>query len=206
MSKVERRFVPIEAFELRVEGEGEARKFRGHAAVFGSRSVDLGGFVEEIEPGFFDPVMGDDVLGLFNHNSDFVLGRTSSGTMRIRQDSRGLSFEIDHPDTTVANDLEKNIRRRDIRGASFAFQVRQGGAEIAELEDGTILRVLKAGGAKRLFDVGPVTNPAYLDTDASIGQRSVEAWREERKSIARATDAEILRLAERKKFGLHRQA
>lgn len=206
MSNFERRFVPTESFELRVEGEGEARKFRGHAAVFGSRSVDLGGFVEEIEPGFFDPVMDDDVLGLFNHSVDFVLGRTSSGTMRLQQDSRGLAFEIDHPDTTLANDLEKNVRRRDIRGASFAFQIRQGGAEITELEDGTILRILKAGGAKRLFDVGPVTSPAYLDTDSSVAQRSVEAWRQERESLTRATDAEIARMAERKVFALHRRA
>lgn len=178
MSNLERRFLDLDHFELRVEGEGDEAKFKGHAAVFNSRSVDLGGFVEEIEPGFFDSVLAQDVRGLFNHEPNFILGRTGSGTMRIAQDARGLTFEIDHPGTTVANDLERSIRRGDVTGASFAFTVRRGFSEFRELEDGTLLRVLKKGGAKRLFDVGPVTFPAYEATDASVAQRSLDAWKD----------------------------
>ncbi len=46
-----------------------------------------------------------DVRALWNHNADCVLGRTTSGTLHLNIDARGLAYKIDPPATTLANDL-----------------------------------------------------------------------------------------------------
>src|SRR5262249_31979044 len=81
--------------------------------------------VEQIAPGAFDRALKDqdDVRALFNHNADYVLGRTASGTLRMTEDDKGLRYEADLPDTTVARDLAAMVERGDINGSSFAFAV-----------------------------------------------------------------------------------
>jgi hypothetical protein len=163
----------FELSEIRVEKrDDEAAKIIGHAAVFDQLSENLGGFREKIAAGAFAEALKEsDVRALFNHNPDFVLGRNRSGTLQLNEDARGLAIEIDPPDTQVARDLIVSMDRGDINQMSFGFTVEEDNWE--EDDDGRVVRtILKV---KRLFDVSPVTYPAYPQTDAAV--RSLENWK-----------------------------
>jgi hypothetical protein len=169
--EIERRTLDI---ELRVERrEDGPAKIVGHAAVFNSLSEDLGGFREQIAPGAFaDAVKTDDVRALWNHNPDYVLGRNRAKTLTLSEDSRGLKIEVDPPDTQFARDLMVSIERGDVSQMSFAFSVRANGQNWGKDDDGRVVRTLTN---VRLFDVSPVTYPAYAQTDVAV--RSMEAWK-----------------------------
>jgi uncharacterized protein len=173
----ERRFTPG-IVELRAAtGEGKAPIIGGHAAKFGTRSEDMGWadikFFEIIEPGFFDNVLGDDVRGLFNHDANKILGRTASKTCRIAQDSTGLAYEIDAAEEqSYTRDLIISLKRGDVSQSSFAFKIDREGQRWVE-EGDTITRYLLKGGARRLYDVSPVTYPAY--PAATSEARNLEA-------------------------------
>lgn len=161
-------------FDIRAQ-EGEASsQIDGIAAVYNRWSEDLGGFKEMIEPGFFEEVIKNDVRALWNHNPDLVLGRTRAGTLTLEDTERGLGVHIDPPDTQMGRDAVTLIKRRDVTQMSFAFSVkRPGGEEWSREKDGSIRRLLKKGGADRLYDVSPVTYPAYAQT--SVHARSMIA-------------------------------
>jgi len=145
--------------EIRVAGEG--RKISGHAAVFNKLSEDLGGFREKIAPGAFaSTITGADVRALFNHDPNYVLGRTKSGTLSLIEDAKGLAITIDPPETQWANDLIESVKRGDISQMSFGFR-----AVADEWDDGKKVRTLKE---VELFDVSVVTYPAYPQTDVKI--------------------------------------
>lgn len=176
MSEFEKRMLAAHACELRaVESEGAVPKIAGYAAVFKMRSETLGGFfVEEIAPGAFDDVMDQDVRGLFNHDPNYLLGRTKTGTLRLSLDSRGLAYEIDPPDTQTIRDLVLTpLLRGDMSGSSFGFRVAPGGDSWRE-EDGIAIRTIYR--IEQLRDVGPVAFPAY--PEAAAAQRSHDVWRQ----------------------------
>jgi len=157
---IERRAFPI---EFRVEGD-EQPKIRGYAAVFNKMSDVLGGFREKIAPGAFKKTLKEaDVRALFNHDPNFVLGRTSSGTLALREDDKGLFMEIDPPDTAPARDLMTLIERGDVDQASFAFRVVKDTWEHEESQTPT--RTLNE---VVLYDVSPVTYPAYPQTSVDV--------------------------------------
>lgn len=164
---IERRFTPG-LVELRADGDGKQARIGGYAAKFGTRSENMGwgdiDFREVIEPGFFDNVLGDDVRALFNHDANLILGRTLSKTARISQDATGLGYEADADEgQSYARDLIISLKRKDVTQSSFAFSVkREGGWRIVE-EGKIITRYLLKGGCARLYDVSPVTYPAYPD-------------------------------------------
>lgn len=163
---------------LRIERrEGKAPMLAGHAAVFNQLSENLGGFREQIKPGAFsDAVLADDVRALFNHDRNFVLGRSTSGTLRMREDDVGLAVEIDVPDTaSVRDQVLAPIERGDVSQMSIGFQVKPGGQDWAEDDEGRLIRTLTS---VRLFDVSPVTFAAYPQTDVAI--RSLDLWRSQR--------------------------
>lgn len=155
---------------MRVQPTEEGgRKIVGYAAVFNRRSQDLGGFVEVIRPGAFtEAIQTDDVRGLWNHDANFVLGRNKSGTLRLVEDDIGLRYEIDAPDTQTIRDLVMApMERGDVDQSSFGFMTV---SDEWRHEDGQLVReLIKCG----LFDVSPVTYPAYLDTKSAV--RSAEA-------------------------------
>ena len=152
----------------------ESPQIVGHAAVFNALSVDLGGWREQIEPGAFtQAIREDDVRALLNHSPDVVLGRNRAGTLSLEEDRTGLRVAIDPPDTQAARDLVVSIERGDITQMSFGFRVRPSGANWAETDDG-IIRTLTS---VSLFDVSPVTFPAYPDTDVVVAKRSLVDWR-----------------------------
>jgi len=170
VGKVERRIVS--SLELRARrdagGSDDDMVIAGHASVFDT-PADLGWFVETVKPGAFKrTIVDDDVRALFNHDPNFVLGRKSpdggavGDTLRLSEDSRGLYFEVDPPDTQWAIDLSKSIRRRDITQCSIGFYARSVDIRIV---NGVYHRDLTD---VQLFDVSPVTFPAFDSTDVSV--------------------------------------
>ena len=159
--------------ELRVEPQegGGLPVIEGHAAVFDSLSQDLGfifPFKERINRGAFKESLDrDDIRALFNHDPNYVLGRNRAGTLELKETVKGLLVRIHPPDTTWARDLTQSIQRGDVSQMSFGFIVEQ---ENWTVEDGQDIRTLER---VKLFDVSPVTFPAYVETD--VGVRSALA-------------------------------
>jgi len=151
-----------------MKAEEEERKITGYAALYNQRSEDLGGFIEVIEPGAFDEAIGkSDVRALINHNDNLVLARTASGTLTLSVDEKGLRYEFEVPNTTYGNDLLENVRAGNISQSSFAFSMGSGKEyeRWDEMEDGRLLRTIKR--VDELYDVSPVTYPAYKSTTVS---------------------------------------
>jgi hypothetical protein len=148
-------------------------KLVGYAAVFNSRSHDLGGFHEVIAPGAFDRSLTEnpDVFALVEHDANRVLARTTNGTLRIQPDSHGLRVEIDPADTSYARDLLALVKRGDVAGMSFRFRPFQGGDSM-DLRSNPPVRTLKS---VLLKEVSIVVNPAYPATEVSV--RALEAAR-----------------------------
>jgi len=160
----------------------------GYAAVF-DRETDIGGlFREVIRPGAFSTAItrGDDVRALFNHDPNLVLGRTKAGKLRLSQDERGLKYDISPPTATWAGDLRESIKRGDVSQSSFAFRVHQERWTSGHLP---LREVLEA----ELFDVSPVTYPAYAATTVSARADGIElagsAGGEGRSAITDSLDA-----------------
>ena len=178
---IERRYT-AGAVELRA-AEGEARRtVRGYAAVFGKRSDNLGGdayqVYEVIEPGAFDAVLQDDVRALFNHDANLILARSKggSGTLALGVDERGLWYEFEAPDTTAGRDLLVSLARGDVDQSSFAFTVDRDGQKWVEVtEAGKTIATRTIKKITRLYDVSPVTYPAYPDATAAL--RSLDEHR-----------------------------
>lgn len=155
---VERRFVDLQAT---ITG----RKLAGYGAVF-NETTDVGPYLERIAPTAFDAALaspGLDVRGLFNHNPDYLLARTTNGSLRLSTDSTGLQFELDLPDTSVGNDVRWNVESGLLTGCSFGFVADQ---QDWTQQDGRDLRTHISVG--RLFDVSVVTYPAYEGTSVSL--------------------------------------
>jgi HK97 family phage prohead protease len=164
--------------ELIVEQRADGRAaIIGYAAVYQRLSLDLGGFKEEILPGAFDRVLSrqrgkQDVVALFNHDSNIVLGRTSSGTLELTSDSKGLRYVVTPPVSRA--DVLELIARKDVAGSSFAFTVGKDGEAFRTGDGGQAIRQIRE--VSGLYDVGPVLTPAYPSTSASVAMRSYEAW------------------------------
>lgn len=170
--------------------DGDTTRIRGLAAAYGKWSLDLGGFREIIEPGAFDRVLsrkGLDVVAFFDHDGQ-PLGRTTSGTLRLSVDDRGLSYENDPPDTQLGRDVVTLIRRRDLFGSSFAFTVEPKGEVWTHDDKGKSTRTIKEFSG--LYDVSVVTHAAYGKA-TSVAVRALERWRAEN-----LTSAERRRIAE----------
>jgi HK97 family phage prohead protease len=166
--------------EVRVEdNEGEAPKIVGHAAVFNQEANIGGWFREKIAPGAFKRTLKeeDNVRGLWNHDANYVLGTTKSGTVSLSEDKQGLLSEITPPETQLIRDIVlEPMRRGDIDKMSFGFQVTA--EEWRDGEDGELdLRIIKEA---KLFDVSPVTFPAYEGTDVAV--RSHDAYKKTKDS------------------------
>src|SRR5574343_64153 len=143
------------AFELRND---DKPMLKGHAAVFEKLSENMGGMREKIAKGaFMKSISKDDVRALWNHNPDYVLGRNKAGTLRLSEDDKGLAIEIDPPDTQRARDLMVSIKRGDVTQMSFAF------SSVADSWDNE--KHVRTLTEVKLYDVSPVTYPAYPQTD-----------------------------------------
>lgn len=142
----------------------------GRAIVYNSRSENLGGFVEIIAPGAFKDSMNNDIRALIEHDPTKILGRTSAGTLRLIEDSKGILVEITPPNTRTAEELLESIERRDIQGMSFGFSVPQGGDDWNVEADPALRTVNQA----LLREVTITALPAYKETDVSVAKRALE--------------------------------
>jgi len=183
--EIERRIFDAGRLEIRRGASDKVQGIRGYAAKFNSLSEPMWGFREQIAPGAFDGVLNNDVRCFFNHDENLILGRTLAGTLRIVADDTGLSYEADLPDTQAARDLVISMERGDISQSSFAFRVAPNGDTWDENEDGVIIRTITKFG--RLYDVSPVSIPAY--PDATSGIRSMDAWKQARSAGIEAQTA-----------------
>lgn len=144
-------------------------KLSGYAAVFSSESSDLGGFREVVRPGAFQKSLasGKNIRALWQHNGDALLGTTAAGTLKLAEDSRGLRFELDLPDTSHGRDLGVLVARRDVAGASFGFVAKQDHWE--RRGDGWLREIVEAD----ISEITMTDTPAYRDT--SVALRSLRA-------------------------------
>ena len=165
--------------ETRAEQTEEGNQIiSGHASMYDIRSENLGGFYEYIEAGAFTPelIAKSDTRALINHDQNLILGRTTSGTLRLNADEKGLRYEFDVPETSYGKDLVVSMKRGDITQSSFAFTVADD--DWTTDEDGNNIRTIKK--IERLYDVSPVTYPAYPEAnDLIVAQRGLATYKEQ---------------------------
>lgn len=196
--------LPLLRIETRSEdGADESRWIVGYAAKFGVNSLDLGDFVERIDPNAFGIVAERrgrkrplETRALWNHDANFPLARYP-GTLRMNVDEIGLRYEFRVPDTTYGRDLAANIEAGIVRGSSFSFQIAPGG-EAWSVEDGRSIRTVTK--IDTLIDVGPVTFPAYPDADVSVAKRSFDSFLQRQAFVVAKHTACIDRIGEIKEF------
>lgn len=165
---VEFRKVSTGSLDVDTVDTDEPRRFRGYAAVFDSPSEPLP-FIETIRPGAFKRTLnsGHEVRMFLNHNSDFVLGSTRSGTITLHEDERGLLVEGILPETSYGRDLAVLMQRGDVHSMSFGFSIPRNGDAWSDDGQSRELREVI------LHEVSIVTGfPAYPATEATV--RSVD--------------------------------
>lgn len=151
--------------EIREAAEGQPTTLFGYAVVFDSIADISGYFNERVAHGAFtETLKNDPILALFAHDWSKVLGKTSSGTLRLREDDKGLAFEIDIPDTSIGRDLAVSVRRGDIDSCSFGFEALEESWDNAQN-----LRTIEKA---KLYEITITANPAYGET--SVSARSAE--------------------------------
>lgn len=144
----------------------------GYAAVFDQETVIGDFFREVVDRSAFDEALArpDDVRALVNHDASMILGRSTAGTLRLAIDERGLRYEVDLPDTSYARDLAASVARGDVSQSSFGFRVTEDSWERPKTPTELPLRRIRA---VELYDVSPVTYPAYDTTSVSTRARDL---------------------------------
>jgi len=169
--ELERRYL-FNRHEIRMEPTDDESPgtIEGYAAVFyrdndPKTEFELweGRIMERIDPAAFADLARDDVRCLFDHDSAKILGRSAANTLELDVDSVGLHYRCTLPNTTAGRDVAESIRRGDISGSSFQFDVLE--QEWTERDGEPTIRTLKK---LKLYDVGPVTFPAYEATTTGV--------------------------------------
>lgn len=176
------------SFEITEARSGGTTVLRGVASVTytgdpGTQYPLFPGAVERIAPGAFSRALseGHDVIACFNHNADQILGRTPD-TLRLSADERGLTYEVDLPDTSLGRDVKTLIGRGDLRGSSFAFRptrkrwTRDGDLDVLLIED------------LDLSDVSVVTRPAYRGTAVSLRSEQLANYKHQADELRQTRD------------------
>ena len=172
LPKREERMVPHEAGAISLRADDDGPKIDMFVP-FNRDSVEMWGFTEQIAPGAFKRTIKNskssrsDIVSLWNHDPSWVLGRQSNDTLTLRETEKGLeSTATLDADDTMHRHFARRVERRDVQGSSFGFETVKDAWEYKD--DGSVHRTLLE---VRLFEVSPVTFPAYPDSDA--GKRSV---------------------------------
>lgn len=222
---MERRYLPNEECPVSVETrDDQPTKIVGRAAVFydGTPETEYTlyeaitaedgrvvspALIERINPRAFNKALNErqDVRALFNHDPNLVLGRTSSRTLSLTKSLRGLDYEIEPGKTTVGNDVTEHIRRGDVTGSSFGFNVREQKFSWDEERQADIREIMSVD----LGDVGPVTFPAYSasttgirnESDATECRSAYDSWKADvvaQRDAAKATEKRLAELKARR--------
>lgn len=167
--------VTIEQRAAEVEGGEGTEVIKGYFSVYDSNYKLWNNTYERIAKGALDGADISDVLCLYNHEDEMLLGRlyNGEGTLKIGIDERGGYFTCEKANTTAFNDTYENIRLKNIRGCSFAFTIESETVETdVPQADGSMATIYTINKIKKLYDVGPVNNPAYIETDVEASMRS----------------------------------
>ncbi len=178
--------------ELRAEPE--SRLVEGLGIVYNSLSENFapwmdGGLYEVIEPEAARGLLDDeDIMILFNHSENLVLARNKA-TAKLVDTDKGVRYSYESPNTTVGNDLLENLRLKNVRKSSFAFTVGDKGVRMerniqwGDMGKINLRRIVKF---ERLYDMSPVTRPAYNKTEALARSFQQEIESEVQKQNERA--------------------
>ena len=166
--------------EIRSNGTLSAtgKTLTGYAAVFNSEAV-LGDFSEVIRQGAFAKSLatGSNIRALHQQQGDALLGTTRGGTLQLREDAKGLAFELALPDTSHGKDLAILVGRGDVAGCSFGFRVAPGG-DRWEQRGATLVRELID---VELVEITLTSDPAYQDTTVAMRSRSANVCTDSRR-------------------------
>jgi hypothetical protein len=173
--RTERRLLPVTVggLELRAADGDQPAQLTGHAAVFNQWteiSSWWGGSLwdERIAPGAFKKTISEaDIRALWNHDDNVVLGRNKAGTLELREDDKGLAITLTPPDSEWGRPVLEAVRRGDVSGMSIAFQVMQEDWEYGDKKKDPKAKTRRTIKEVKLFEVSPVTFPAYPQTDIS---------------------------------------
>lgn len=177
--------------ECRDAQEDSPRIISGYAAVF-NQVAQIGRwyrYKEQIASGAFEGCNYDKCVACFNHNTDNILARYSSGTLKLSVDEVGLRFEFEVPNTTVGNDMYELVKRGDISQCSFAFVVAEETWKYDEQNDENDLRTIEK--IAELWDVSLVTYPAYEGTSVDARSAEEESFMERKKEYLSRNDNKI---------------
>ena len=172
--------------EFTTREDGEQLSIEGYFSVFNSIYEIAPGMTESVAPGAFSRTLSGDIRALINHDTTLVLGRTKANTLTLKEDTHGLWGHIDiNPNDGEAMNLYERVKRGDVDGCSFGFDIRSQDTDINENGDihWTITDV-------DLYEVSCCTFPAYEQTNISarskeredITERKAQAWRDEMKA------------------------
>ena len=170
-NEVIRDFEDAGVIPVEIRASSTGNRLEGYIARFNSPTVIGGEFVERLQPGCFRSSLsnGTDVVCLKNHDDNQPLGRTSAGTLRLSEDSQGLAFSLNLPNTSFANDLRESVKRGDLKGCSFGFRCLDDSWDVDSRGNAT--RTIKD---LELFEVSVgVTFPAYASTSSSLRGKAI---------------------------------
>ncbi|MBU8728366.1 MULTISPECIES: HK97 family phage prohead protease [Bacillus] len=180
--------------EIRSDGEGQAEYVEGYALKFEKWSERLGWFKEIISRNALESTDLSNVIALFNHREDFPLARNTvpgeSGRLELEIDGIGLKFRFKPSDTSYARDLMENIRSGVINQCSFAFSLDYNDQEPDEwrINEDEDIYERRINNIHRIYDISLVTTPAYSDTEAVVGARSLEKVEEMKEQRSTPTE------------------
>lgn len=168
--------------KFKTRAEGDDLYIEGYFSVFGGVYELWDGASETIAPGAFSETLDDDIRALIDHESRLVLGRTTAGTLELREDETGLWGRVKiNPNDQDAMNLYERVRRGDVDQCSFGFDILD--EETETRENGEVQWTIRK---VKLYEVSVVTFPAYQETSVTarkrdyeeIQKRKTEAWRE----------------------------
>lgn len=169
---MEQRYLKMHDITTRsVEGSDDLY-IEGYFSVFNEIYEVWDGATESIKPGAFTDSINGDIRALYNHNTDLILGRTTNGTLELKQDDRGLwgRIKLNRKDSDAVNAYER-IARGDITGCSFGFDIEKEERTISE--DGSVhFDILKVN---PLWEVSPCVFPAYEATRIEARGKDMES-------------------------------
>ena len=155
-------FPSVELRAYKTEEEESRMLVEGYAIVFNSESRDLGGFTEVVKENALDKALerNTDVLALYGHDYQNVLGRQSADTLQLEKDERGIKFTLDLPNTQLGRDVYTLVERGDLKGNSFGFTVEK---DSWDKKGDKVIRTIEQ--VRDLFEISIVSLPAYEATE-----------------------------------------
>lgn len=195
MNKIESRFQDLPNCEIRTNEQGK-EVITFDAIQYGKWSEVLGGwFRERIQQDAADHLLNSsDVYSVINHDNNMILGRQSNGRLTLKRDGNNIVAEVTPNDElSYVKDLKINIKDKNIQGASFRFTVAEDG-EIWDRSKPIWERTItKFGG---LYEVGPVTDPAYRSKSVKLEKRDFDSLTEIEKQEDEKRKQEIIQETE----------